>query len=313
MKTSSFYTLRQVSDLTGLSEFTLRGWEGRYSAFRPRRTETGRRKYSSQDLQKAFLLRELTSMGYRIGDIADLSNSSLEQKLDGLVLNNEDKKINQSVDVESIMKFVLLQDWQQLKKYFRNCIQKNDPILVVEEVILPILSQLNSYIADLRIGIAQEHILSSLIKEQLYILISKTTETEKSKSDISFVIATPEGDYHELGLLVAHVILNASGVQSLYLGPNTPKNELCETAIRFGASHILIASTVNKKEGAREDVYAYLHYLDKHLPQHIQIWSGGRSFDKLNINLNRNFNIIKSLYELSQKTQKLRLEKKKVK
>lgn len=81
-KATDSYTIRQVVDLTGLSEFTLRGWENRYEAFRPNRTATGRRMYSQSDLQKAILLRELLLRDHRIGEIADLSVAALQDLLE---------------------------------------------------------------------------------------------------------------------------------------------------------------------------------------------------------------------------------------
>lgn len=309
MKFANFYTLRQVADLTGLSEFTLRGWEGRYNAFTPNRSETGRRQYTKVDLKKAFLLRELTQSGHRIGDIARCSNSILEKKLDHQNLatdSNHSKTLdnhNHHDNIESVMKLALLQDWNRLKVKLSELIQKKNTLAAVQEVILPLLARLVAYVASHRLGIAQEHILSALIKEQLYILISKVPSKQKKVKGVSVVIATPEGDYHELGILVAHVILAARGVNSLYLGVNAPKNELCETAIRFGASHILLASTISRRAGVNEDVFSYVHYLDQHLPRAMDLWIGGRNFEQLNLKLNRNVTLLKSLNELSDSIQ----------
>lgn len=300
MSTAEHYSLRQVINLTGLSEFILRGWELRYNAFKPQRTETGRRKYSKNDLKKAFLLRELTNLGYRIGDVAHLSNIALEKKLNEQDKNQKNSSFdfNPDKNIESILKLVLLQEWDQLKKDVYHLISKKAPLTAVEKVILPILAQLGFYVSQNRIGIAQEHILSSLIKEQLYVLLSKSYLKEKKIKNISVVIATPEGDYHELGILIAHVILTSMGVNSVYLGTHTPKNELCETAIRLGATHVLLASTINTKNGAREEVFSYLNYLDQHLPQSTHLWLGGKSFEKSNLQLKRIFKFIKNIQEL---------------
>lgn len=310
MSTNPFYTLRQVADLTGLSEFTLRGWEGRYSALTPSRTETGRRRYTRIDLKRALLLRELTHSGHRIGEIAQLTNSVLEKKInqhpvDSLKQNL--KSDGSSHQVENVMKLVLLQDWGLLKKTLHDLTQsyvrKKKVSAAVQEVILPILSQLGMYVATQRIGIAQEHILSAVIKEQLYFLLSQTSNEQKKVKTISIVIAAPEGDYHELGILVAHVLLNANGVNSLFLGANTPKNDLCETVIRFDATHILLASTITRKEGAKDDLFGYVNYVDQHVPESVTLWAGGRSFEKLNFRLKRKLTLLKTLQEVPGSVQ----------
>ena len=73
------FSLRQVVELTGVSEFTLRGWESRYQAFRPRRTGSGRRRYTKADILRARALLELTARGQRISSIATLPLSELEE------------------------------------------------------------------------------------------------------------------------------------------------------------------------------------------------------------------------------------------
>lgn len=303
MKSADFYTLRQVADLTGLTEFTLRGWEGRYDAFTPSRSTTGRRQYSKTDLKRAFLLRELTRQGHRIGDIAPLTTVGLSKKLDKQDISATSAVPEKQNKIEAILKLALIQDWDGLKKSLYHQIEKKTAVAAIRDVILPVLACQNVYVANNKMGIAQEHILSALIKEQLYILLSKASRAPHKFKKASIVIATPEGDFHELGILVAHVILNSMGVKSLYLGPNSPKNELCETVIRFGATHVLLATTLSQRQGVRGDVFSYLHYIDQHLPPSVDLWIGGRNVDRLKVDLKRNLTFLKTLQELPDSIQ----------
>lgn len=75
------YKIRQVVDLTGVSEFLLRAWEDRYSAIKPARSQTGRCLYTQNDVLKVRALFSLTQMGHRVGDIAELSLNELNQML----------------------------------------------------------------------------------------------------------------------------------------------------------------------------------------------------------------------------------------
>ncbi|MGE0761791.1 MAG: MerR family transcriptional regulator [Bdellovibrionales bacterium] len=303
------FSLRQVADLTGLSEFTLRGWEGRYQAFTPDRTDTGRRRYSKQDLKRAFLLRELTGLGRRISDVARLPNSRLEKELDAVSTDISTVTADAIDNIESVLKMALLQDWDKLKKTLLNLLNKKSPISAIEKVILPLLRQMGMYVTDGRLGIAQEHVLSALIKEQLYVLLAKVFRSKRQDKKFSVIIATPEGDFHEIGILIAHLMLSAHGAKSLLLGANTPKKELCETALRFGATHVLLASTVNRQDGAQEEIYSYIHYVDQHLPKSVNLWVGGRTFEKLKFNLNRNCKYLLSPQELPRAVEESLKEK----
>jgi hypothetical protein len=142
------------------------------------------------------------------------------------------------------------------------------------------------------LSIAQEHILSAMLKQNVHRLIHPNLQSSKIKT----VIAGPEGDFHELGILAAHAIANHHKTCSIFIGPNTPKDQLCETAIRFGATHIILGATVSKKEGAKDDFYSYIHFLDKNLPKNIAFWFGGRAAQA--VSLNRETLLFRSLVEL---------------
>ena len=44
------YTIREVSELTGVKPVTLRAWQRRYNLVQPQRTEKGHRLYLSSDI-----------------------------------------------------------------------------------------------------------------------------------------------------------------------------------------------------------------------------------------------------------------------
>ena len=56
--------LRVVARRAGLSADVLRAWERRYKAVVPVRTDTGRRMYSADDVERLVLLRRLTLAGH---------------------------------------------------------------------------------------------------------------------------------------------------------------------------------------------------------------------------------------------------------
>jgi hypothetical protein len=106
------------------------------------------------------------------------------------------------------------------------------------------------------------------------------------------IFATPEGDLHDLGLLIASKLASFSGVDILFLGANMPKRDLAETCLRFKATHLVLSSTVSKEEGARSDFLQYLNFLDRNLPTPTAIWVAGRNTQKLRFSLDRGFKIL---------------------
>jgi len=52
------YWIGAVTEMTGISESTLRYWERKYGTILPERTEGGRRLYSLQDVERIHWLKQ---------------------------------------------------------------------------------------------------------------------------------------------------------------------------------------------------------------------------------------------------------------
>ena len=76
--TTSGYRSGTAARLTGVPVETLRVWERRYNVVGPRMSERGQRLYSSDDIQRLTLIKQLVDAGYPIGSIARLPTSTLQ-------------------------------------------------------------------------------------------------------------------------------------------------------------------------------------------------------------------------------------------
>ncbi len=74
------YSIGAVARLTGISTHALRIWERRYGTVVAERTDTGRRIYSREDVEKLSLLKLLVDQGFSIGQIAGLSLEELRER-----------------------------------------------------------------------------------------------------------------------------------------------------------------------------------------------------------------------------------------
>lgn len=80
-QTPSEYTIGAVARLTGLSTQLIRAWETRYGAVVTERSASGRRIYTTADVEKLGLLRALTERGIAISTIAGLDTEQLRARL----------------------------------------------------------------------------------------------------------------------------------------------------------------------------------------------------------------------------------------
>lgn len=82
MPDAPVFKIGAASRITGIPVDTLRIWERRYSVVSPRRSKGADRLYSSQDIKRLILIKQLTDEGHAIGSIANLSNDKLQEQLD---------------------------------------------------------------------------------------------------------------------------------------------------------------------------------------------------------------------------------------
>lgn len=78
---TSYYSIGAVARLTGITVHTLRVWEQRYKAIEAERTISGRRQYTSGDVDRLMSLKFLVDRGCQISSIATLSADNLNQYL----------------------------------------------------------------------------------------------------------------------------------------------------------------------------------------------------------------------------------------
>jgi len=78
--TGPAFGIQTASRRTGVSPHTLRAWEQRYGAITIARSASGRRRYSTADLDRLRLLKRLVDCGERIGRIAGLSFEQLQAR-----------------------------------------------------------------------------------------------------------------------------------------------------------------------------------------------------------------------------------------
>lgn len=299
MHNRTTYKIRQVIDLTGVSEFLLRIWEHRYAALDPVRTKSGRRLYTESDILKARALLTLTQQGYRVGDIAQKSLAELNQMLLKSAIAPEESGAGPVV--KEIMKNVSAFQWQEARALIIKDIKKGKSLNWIHNVIVPLLAEMGRQVDKGDISIAQEHILSAIIKESLAFRFKKKSLAENRPR---IVFAAPEGDFHDIGIMIASHIASELKANTLFLGPHMPKNELAAVCVRYKATHLLLSSTTGQQDGAKDSYLNYLNFLDRNLNPKTTIWLAGRNAHEYSISLNRPFKIIDSFVDFESEVRK---------
>ena len=111
----------------------------------------------------------------------------------------------------------------------------------VESAIIDVLLPLFVRVGELwelgRIGIAQEHFASSLVRRRLGAM---SLTWGVGKGPIA-VLACPPGEFHDIVLLSFGVLLGRTGWRIRYLGPDTPVHSLAAAARLTQADAVVLA------------------------------------------------------------------------
>lgn len=78
----SHFGIGAVVARTGLTAPGIRMWEKRYGAVEPERTDSNRRLYRAEDVERLMLLKKLTDRGHAISTIANLGLAELEKRFE---------------------------------------------------------------------------------------------------------------------------------------------------------------------------------------------------------------------------------------
>ena len=142
------FNLKYVVENTGLTDHVIRIWEKRYQAVVPFRSETNRRFYSKEQIEKLKLLKKATDFGHLVGSIANYSNEELFELVRGLEREKSIKsngRISESTDLlikskkDELINLIKTKDFKEFSKKLIGMQLELSWLQIIEEVIIPVL------------------------------------------------------------------------------------------------------------------------------------------------------------------------------
>jgi DNA-binding transcriptional MerR regulator len=258
------YSLGAVTRLTGLSPHVLRAWERRYGVVRPLRTPGGTRRYREVDVLRLRRLRDAVAAGHPIGEVAGLSEPELARRLE-----LEPAGLPQPA-LAPILTAIEQMDGAEAERLLGAQLSTLGGPRFVRLVASPLLTAVGERWANGRLCVASEHLASTVLRSLLGPLVRPTRSGAQSPP---IVFATPPGERHELGALMAAIAAAEAGGHPVYLGPDLPVDEVVRAASMLEARAVALG--VCHLDGI--DHAASLRALRASLPDSVEIWVGGRA------------------------------------
>jgi DNA-binding transcriptional MerR regulator len=286
------YPLRTAARLTGLSPALLRAWERRHGVVTPLRTPGGTRRYSPEDLERLRLVKAAVDAGHRIGQIARLEVAELKRR-------SAIAEAPSASHVDEILSPLDHLEGAESQQLLSLQLSALGPARFAREVALPLLREIGERWANGQMGIAHEHLASGVLRS---LLGSALQPTVTSLLGPRIVFATPTGERHELGLLMAAVTALGAGANPLYLGAELPVEDLLGAVEDAGAAALALSLVAVPTAQATRTVSA----LRGGLADEVHLWLGGSGASDLE--LPNAVERIESLEDLEQRVALLGFE-----
>ena len=271
------HTIKAVSKRTGLSAHVIRVWEKRYGAVKPQRTGTNRRLYSEAEVQRLELLHRATQAGHTIGQAAKLSSDRLREVLlqSGAAiqftpLKNGNGKPSISL-VQDCLAAVKDLDAVALDNLLEQALVRFGHMGFLSQLAAPLSQRVGEQWQSGELTAAHEHFLSAALRTFMGQSVRQYALPESAPI---IVVATPAGQLHELGALMAAAAAANLGWRVTYLGASLPAAEIAGAAIQNRARAVALSIVYPEDDRGLGDELASLR---RHLPEEIKILAGGRA------------------------------------
>jgi DNA-binding transcriptional MerR regulator len=217
------YSIKDLEKLTGIKAHTIRIWEKRYQFISPERTSTNIRYYSDNDLKKLLNVSILNREGIKISNIVNMSNEEINERIMRVSETSDDYN-NQ---IEQLVISMVDLDEPRFDRILSSSVIKLGFDDTVIKVLYPFFDKIGILWQIGTVYPAQEHFVSSLVRQKLIIAIDGQSGSHKPNAK-TFLMFLPSNEWHELGLLFYSYLVKKTGYKVIYLGQSVPFEDVIE-------------------------------------------------------------------------------------
>lgn len=269
------HSIKVAARRCGLTTHVIRVWEKRYDAVSPDRTDTNRRLYSEEEIERLTLLRIATQVGHSIGNIARLPTEKLRELAAQSVhppgLTNEGISISTRDTVDAALKAIRTLNAATLEEIFARAALTHGPHGLLENVIAPLAVKVGDLWRDGVVTAAHEHFASAVIRN---FLVRNSKPYALNGSTPTIVVGTPAGQLHEIGAVMAAAAANDMGWRVIYLGTSLPAVEIAGAVTQHQAKAVALSIVF---PGDDPNLPGELEHLRRLAPPATRIIAGGRA------------------------------------
>lgn len=233
------FPIRTVSSITGVNSITLRAWERRYGLIKPVRTPKGHRLYTQNDIDLIQQVVGLLENGISIGQVKKHLTQKATEKKESKT--DDPWSIYQRRMLNAVVRF----DPYALDTAYNETLSLYPVELVTNKLIFPLLKTLGLRWETEEGSIAEEHFFGAYLRNKLG---ARFHHNSGPQNGPKLLAACLPGEHHEIGLMLFCLAAINNGFQLVYLGADTPINEILVPATRAQCNAIVLSGSVLNKQ-----------------------------------------------------------------
>lgn len=274
------YTIKVISERTGVRPVTLRAWERRYQFLDPDRLNNNYRLYSERDIQ---IIRWIThrldsglSISTAVREYKNLRSEGIWPEALPTVIAPEPSKqpaLPPKEYAKQLFKALTSHNETDAKKVLDAVQSMFDLNTIFFDIFTPCLYEIGEAWYRGEIRIATEHFASAFIRGILMQLLQAFPIYNQAPR---LIIGCAPEEFHEIASLMLSVLLRREGYQVEYLGSDLPIEDLVSYAEDTAPDMIILSAGF---EHSARPLTKMQTLLDK-LPSQPKFGYGGRYFNE---------------------------------
>ena len=233
------YSVKAAARATGITESRLRTWERRYGIPHPGRSTNGRREYEEGDLGVIRRMASLVSAGVPASEAAEVARAE-EPLANGPAA--EAAKVEDPL-VARVVEAAATYDEANLVRAVHDALAGHDWGAALDQVLFPALTAIGESWSEDSILSANEHFASEVIRRELCAAIARLPVAPEPLPP-PVLLACPEDERHELGLLGLFLLLRERRVHVVYLGADVPVSDLVNAVAHLQPRAVCLSATL---------------------------------------------------------------------
>ena len=285
----STYSIKDLEQLSGIKAHTLRIWEQRYDFIKPKRTDTNIRYYDDRDLKLILNVSLLKENGHKISKISKMHYDDMQDE----IIKLTEKKLSYPEQIHSLTLAMIDHDEERFEKIMSTIILQLGFEKAMIKVIYPFLIKIGVLWQTGAISPCQEHFISNLIRQKVIVAIDGLF-IPASDYRKTFLLFLPEEEMHELSLLFSSYIIKSRKNKVIYIGQNTPFNDIVHEYNQLKPDYLLTVITTRPQPC---HIQPYLEQLSRAF-HNTEILITGRQVIGHELRLAKNFRVLNQLEDL---------------